>query len=283
MTERPRTLDQDFEEDFGYALSQGLELSDRDEYSTLWHDNRPMAAKDPMLLIRIAKTLRPSTLLDDVRSGVDPSLPPLAGLDAEGRELDRRVRADLQERGGLYFAALARVTRQASYAALDEVGNSMLPPDVDPQGQARDSSARATARSLAIGYLSALDLNELDGTIDAVTADDGHSHVPWLDSRPLATPPRPWSDEDWERDRRRATAGGMHLAREEWEVAAEEGRDIVSEQLKADRKSELARLGQDRAALLQSAQETEAVRRRSAIEEELRRRATERLGPRTAR
>ena len=51
----------------------------------------------------------------------------------------------------------------------------------------------------------------------------------WLDPGPLPSPPRPWSDEDWERDRRRADAAGIDVVREEWEAYAEQGRDLVGE------------------------------------------------------
>src|SRR3954447_10334084 len=70
-----------------------------------------------------------------------------------------------------------------------------------------------------------LKLAELQTELDNPPA----SEVPWLDLRPLREPPCPWSEDDWQRDQRRAAAADLALTRELWASLAEQGRDAVDE------------------------------------------------------
>jgi hypothetical protein len=75
--------------------------------------------------------------------------------------------------------------------------------------------------------------------------------APWNDTRPLAKPPRPWSESDFQRDSRRATTAGIQVGaldengvdtqfKDVWLAHAEQGRDVVGETVQQQHEEKLA-------------------------------------------
>lgn len=132
--------------------------------------------------------------------------------------------------GQHYFHAMADVTGQPSYR-----DNSDIPPQLgqqqglDPKQAALCMGGRALAIQEGIGWMDACKILDHRKELTALQSDDGSAPVPWLDSRPLSTPPRPWSEEDWNRDQRRASNAGVEVAKPAWQAGAELGRDVVGE------------------------------------------------------
>jgi hypothetical protein len=110
-------------------------------------------------------------------------------------------------------------------------------------------------------------------------ADDGSADVPWLDTRQLSSPPRPWSEEDWDRDTRRADAAGLDVSREAWQAAAELGQDIVGQLADQHRADTLAAAQASGDGFLNQARSREDQKRTAAINDELLRRARQRAAP----
>ena len=120
---------------------------------------------------------------------------------------------------------------------------------------------------------------ELADALAAAEADAGRGEVPWLDTS-TARPPQPYgaqSLEDWERDKLRAKAAGVQVAKDWWQQAAEEGRDIVYETAVEARHARVRELHAKRDALLEQARSVERATRQTALDDDLRRRARERL------
>ena len=103
-----------------------------------------------------------------------------------------------------------------------------------------------------------------------------------------ATPPQPWSDEDWERDKRRATAAGIVVGaigpdgqdtqlKDLWKANAEHGVDIVGEMAAQQRADAIADHQARVDGFLDQARAQEDDRRSSAINDELVRRARNRV------
>lgn len=198
----------------------------------------------------------------------------LPGLDADGERLHRDVLDRSQKEGVDYFTALVKVTGNEELR-----GHGDVPPrapdlaSLVPEGQPdEDLQVRTLMRTWGVGYFDAAEL--LD-RMEALNAPEREPKAPWLDPRPLAEPPRPWSEEDWERDRRRASAAGFELNRELWAAAAGQGRDLVGEEHEASEDTATRRAEHEE--FVREAQHTEAARRGKAIKDELERRAKERL------
>lgn len=183
---------------------------------------------------------------------------------------------------------MADVTGQPDYVQHSDIPPTPAEQGMDPERQAQDGAARALAATAGIGWMDAMEYLDHLGAVAELQRDDGSAPVPWLDTRPLASPPRPWSDEDWARDARRATAAGVVIGalgpdgedtqlKALWQAAAEKGQDIVGETAAANRADARAELQQWGAGHLDQAQAREDTRRSSAINSELIRRARNRV------
>jgi hypothetical protein len=157
-----------------------------------------------------------------------------------------------------------------------------------PEREDQDANARALAVSAGISWTDALAILEQLGELSALKADTGAADVPWLDTRVLATPPRPWSQEDWNRDQRRATAAGVVVGsigpdgqdtqlKSLWQSGAEQGRDVVGEMAAELRQKAIDDHQAFHAGDLDQARAREDGRRSSAINSELIRRARQRV------
>ncbi len=216
------------------------------------------------------------------------------GLDDAGRALHALIANRAASTGSHYFAAMAAVTGQPGYAALSDIPPTPVQQGLDPQREAQDGAARALAVSAGFGWLDAWEYFEYLQGLSALQGDDGSADVPWLDSRPLSTPPRPWSDSendpdtgvaaapdsDWERDKRRAASAGlgdMEFSKGLWRAGAENGRDLVGELADAKRAQAIANHQARYDGFLDQARARQDNIRWSAINGELQRRARQRV------
>lgn len=143
----------------------------------------------------------------------------------------------------------------------------------DPEADA-STIAAADAIVAATGDASALvaamapaeyarRIAELEAELAGAAAD-----VPWQDTRPLTSPPVPWSADDWQRDRRRAEADGATLSEDTWRTYAEQGLDAVHELRRERIEPELADMRRQAAAIANAAniaREDAARRKRDGI------------------
>lgn len=207
----------------------------------------------------------------------------VTGLGHDGLTLHREVETYGRENDGTdYFTALAQVTGRPE---LRELGD--LPPStpvafgagVEPRDSTQDRLARHYVAHEDLGYTDALQLAAM--TMDLAELESkanepvGSSTVPWKNLAPLPEPPRPWSEDDFQRDVRRAKVAGFELSRQLWEASAEDGRDIVAEHVETERERKLLPLPTERAKIntfRAEAQVREAERRREALKDELDRR-----------
>jgi hypothetical protein len=159
---------------------------------------------------------------------------------------------------------------------------------LDPEQAARYATGRALAVSEGIGWTDAMEFLDQQTALARLQSDDGSADVPWLETRILASPPKPWSDSDWQRDQRRATAAGIQVGalgpdgqdtqlRAMWQAAAEQGQDIVGKMAAVNRADAIADLRAQGAGLLDQARAREDDRRSQAINHELVRRARNRV------
>lgn len=284
-----------FADDFAQAQARfGLEESDREHFSELWHRNPHLAGQDQSIqtlagLTRALRSLPGGETMPEARAGAPPTgrPNPPARLDQEGARLYRDVEARADRDQGDFFTALADISGVREYAELgpglmtarelEDLGGAA----VDPESRTTDQAARVLMRSHAIDYADAAEAVESSQQVGEAKAETGAAEVEWRDTRVREAPPTPWLDNDWERDRRRAEAAGIDITREEWEAMADEGRDYVGEVAERARRERVEELERHFARTLVGAQEREAEKRADAIERELRRRAEERL--RTAR
>jgi hypothetical protein len=102
---------------------------------------------------------------------------------------------------------------------------------------ALDRAARTLMATEGLGYADAVLLAaEQAVTTGHVPVSDDEplpgeptSIPPWLDPSPLASPPIPWSEDDWQRDQRRAAAAELDgFTFELWQGFAEQGIDGVA-------------------------------------------------------
>jgi hypothetical protein len=203
------------------------------------------------------------------------------GLDRDGHVLHAQIARRATTSGSGYFDAMAKVTGKPSYAQLSDIPPAQseeagLMASVDPEQRALYASARALAVGVGISWNDALEILTQQKELAALQADDGTGGADWLDSRERPTPPRPWSDEDWARDQRRAAAAGVEISKDAWKAGAELGVDAVGQLADAQRADRVAALKNRSAGALEEAQRREDARRVSAINDELTARARKR-------
>jgi hypothetical protein len=283
------TMDRRFDEHFAVARGRGIKDTSRDEYRRFWDANSHMHATSEDSLIEAGITLQRYWAAPDPAPSPKPVVATFempSGLDAEGQRLHGEVQAYASAHDVDFTLALGRVTGNDELEAEAPARFDGIHDDVAGIGSTTalavaqaaelDSRYRQLAAAENISYRDAADIAKLDDLIADARADDGRSDVPWKDtSRDVR--PRPWSNEDWERDRRRADSVGLFLHRDEWEAVANEGTDLVYEHARRRRAERLQNLEARRDADLRAAQAGEAEKRRRLIEAELRRRAEERL------
>jgi hypothetical protein len=112
------------------------------------------------------------------------------GLDDAGKALHGMIAARAASTGTHYFAAMAHVTGQPSYAELSDMPTTPVQQQgLDPERQALDKAARVLSISAGISWLDACNYLLEAGGLAELQRDDGSASVPWLDSRQLASPP----------------------------------------------------------------------------------------------
>jgi hypothetical protein len=275
-----------FESDFGAAVAlHGLDESHRELFREHWGMN-PHMHDAPECVEQVASFARTMKMIEDnplaPRQAPAPKGPTVpapetpAALDKEGRALYERVEKRAQDEKVDWFTAFAKVTGAREFTppriVVDPASTSS-----DTEDEAEEQLASALMLSYAIAYLDAVQLVRHTKELAEARKGPEPTDAPWLDTRPLSTPPRPWAEEDWERDKRRAAAGNVSLDRAEWEVAAEEGEDLVPERAEKARADHLAELEGRSEYHVRTAQKTEAKMRAEAIEAELDRRAESRI------
>ncbi len=200
------------------------------------------------------------------------------GLDDAGRALHGLIANRAASTGTHYFDAMAAVTGQPGYAALSDIPPALVQQQgLDAQQAAKYTAGRALAIRAGIGWMDAMAYIDHLAALNQLEAGTGAGDAPWLDTRPLATPPRPWSDEDWARDQRRANAAGVDVDRDAWQAGAEQGMDLVGQLADANRADAIATHRARGEGLLDQARAAEDSRRSSAINDELTRRARARV------
>ena len=225
---------------------------------------------------RIAQAHRTWPALPGARVPADRNRVPF-GVDQAGQQLHQQITQTADRDGTDYWTAFAKLS-PGNAEALQR--NSDFPPGpiapmdgAIPERSAVDMAARHLAKAAGISYLDAVMLIEHHNDGTELAQDDGASDTPWLDSRPLPIPPKPWSDPDWERDKRRAHAAGVDIDRDAWQAGAELGHDVVGELADEKRTAALDAHRQQGADLLNRARHQEDARRAAAINDELLRRA----------
>jgi hypothetical protein len=211
------------------------------------------------------------------------------GLDKAGHALHGLIAQRASSSGEPYFHAMADVTGIPAYRDLSDVPTTPVAQQgLDPERMALDNAARALAKSAGISWLDACSYLMTLGEAAQLQPGDGSAAAPWLDSQPLASPPRPWSDEDWQRDQRRARAAGVQVGalgpdgqdtqlKGLWQAGAEQGRDVVGEMAAELRADATATAQQHAEGMLDQARAGEDDRRSQAINDELTRRARNRV------
>jgi hypothetical protein len=288
----PDHLTADFEDHFAYATQHGIDQEHRDLYAAMW-ERRPDLRGAPDELVATGCDLQrrwwrpiagvlagpPARLASGTAHRAAVCSAALPGLDDEGKRLYGDVAAYAAEHSVDFYSAFTGVTGRLDVERAEQREQPPL-----RQTHFADQASLAAfykhAEELAarenIDLSDAVVVAEFDEKIAAARHDDGSSSVPWRDtSHPLR--PRPWDDQDFERDVRRARTIGLDLRREEWEAAADEGQDLVYEEaarLHADR---LDGLLDRRRTELEAAEAGEAARRKQLIDDELERRAKKRL------
>ena len=221
------------EADFMIELDRGrLAEDDWENFSTHWLHNRhhfeardtdPQATLDCDLLVTFLQLTRPegTTTLDRQPQVSTEPLDPPADMSDAGGALYGEVAARARDKGIAFLAALDQVAqRPLERDGLDlPPGADALDGDRQPEVGGDRAELYRRAGSLAIeqeiGYMDAVELADLDRQLEEARADDGSADAPWLDSSaPLQ--PRPWSDEDRERDLRRAKAAGVEVGEASW-------------------------------------------------------------------
>ena len=288
-----------FEEAFAFARDRGwMDDGDRDGFREAFDRNPHMTFTDrEIATLALTSASDPTKALDafpelpgpDEPGDVNvvgllkrPRHPAPTDVDPEVRSLYERAEERARRDGTDFWTALAEITQNPDVRSKgDAPAQSKLPQDLADQASEEskrvDELGRRVMNHLCVGYIPATELVVRQDEIDVIRLDTGGSDVPWLDLRQLPSPPRPWADDDWERDRRRARRAGAELEREVWQAAADEGRDIVHEQWAAAQADELQRLVENLDRDVENAQLTERTQRIQAIEEELVRRATDRV------
>jgi hypothetical protein len=285
-----------FQTHFADAVEHGISRRHRKRYEGLWRWNQGLQDDKRLRddeVVQLGLFMQRESWDKQLVTASDPTGPVVFAeppdLDDEGKRLHEEVVAFAAEHNiGDYMTGLAALTdgpgRLPPNTNVPDrrlPGSPVeLPPGINDEEAARvaelDRKGRALAARENIDYVDAGNLLELDDEIAAAEAEDGFSDTPWLDtSRRLQ--PEPWRDEDFERDKRRARTIEWELSHDDWAAGAEDGRDIVYDHAAKLRSDRLALLRDARARGLAEAQEREARRRTQAIDDELQRRARERL------
>jgi hypothetical protein len=196
------------------------------------------------------------------------------GLDTKGQVLHSQIASRAATRDVPYFEAMSAVTGQPDYAKLSDLpSKTLLNEEPDPDRKTQYLAARALAAQAGISWQDARGWVDHLRALGDLQADTGTSTTPWLDTRQLDAPPRPWSDEDWNRDSRRAQAAGVNVDKDMWQAGAENGQDIVGQLADAKRAAAIDAHQQQGAGFLDQARAREDAKRSSAINDELLRRA----------
>jgi hypothetical protein len=291
-----------FEQDFQQAVAQGkLASTDREEALSVFSGEfreKILGGDTAGLLAYEVEKARASERHTFAR-GHAPGGPTLMtaprlsdaeppGLDSDGKQLHTRtVRAMEADPALDYQAAFARVVPDAPDVALGIRGPGTLPDsafsDNTTPTLAEHQVYRSLARGHGIEYMDAMQLAAYSEQLAALEADDGASDVAWLDARPRATAAKPWSEDDYETDKRRAAAHNLDLGfsgdhgRMVWEAAVAEGNDPVAEAFSTRRAAELRELRDQHEAYLHHAQTQAGERRQQMIAATLDERARRRL------
>jgi hypothetical protein len=180
-------------------------------------------------------------------------------LDDAGLVLHATIAAKARREGKHYFQALADLTGNQSYAQLSDIPPAQtdepgLMTGIDPDQAQLYTHARARAIATGISWNDAVEILQQQRELAELEADDGSDDAPWRDSTQLATPPRPWSDEDWARDKRRAAAAGVAIDHAAWQAGAELGVDAVGQRADAQRADRVAAFRERSAGALGEAQ-----------------------------
>ncbi len=275
-----------FERDYADAVAHlGLDEAER-EHFRLTHGWMGELGEGSYTLVDVVDMVNMGKRFGSEREPVStfsataPAVSPPDGLSKDGlalyKSVEERSLADKID----FLEAFAKVTGNREYDPPRPVVRAATKVTAEEGVEDEDGIAQGLMRSHGIGYLDAVQVWRHTKELAEAKKDPEPAKAPWLDTRPLSTPPRPWADEDWERDSRRAAAAGVPLERVSWEVAAEEGRDLVGEEGGKAREQHIAQLEGRNKAYLARAQKEEAELRAKAIEAELDRRARERLNPR---
>jgi hypothetical protein len=233
---------------------------------------------------------------------VDDNDPP--GLDKEASALHDQVIAHMRGSRFDYFRALADLAKvpdlddwsDAPPRAAFEEGivavEQWIAKNPALAGEGRDALADAqaqlaehmrtllTLRREGVSYLDARGLMEAQDRVAALEAEYAEldtSDVPWRNTSKLAELPQPWSDDHWQRDQRRADAGGVDMLREAWEAAATQGEDLARTLISEARENELGAAKSRLAAEREDGRARAAARRAEALTKVLDERAQERV------
>jgi hypothetical protein len=205
------------------------------------------------------------------------------GLDAAGKALHSMIATRAASAGVPYLEAMSRVTGNPDYSQLSDVPpEPVLAAEQDPDRRTLYLAARALAAREGIGWMDAAAHLDHQRSLAALQADDGSNSTPWLDTRQLAAPPRPWSKEDWYRDERRARAAGVPVDEDLWRAAAERGQDIVGALAEQNRAAAIDAHQARNEGFLDQARQREDDKRAKAIGDELFSRAHKRVAPRAS-
>lgn len=217
-------------------------------------------------------------------TGVYDREPP--DLDDDGRQLYSRAVDEMQNDETLDFdAAFARVAPEASLGVRGPgaIPDSAFSDNTTPTLE-EHQTYRQFSRVHGIDYMDAMQLAQYSEKIASLEADDGASDVAWLDARPRATPAKPWSDDDYETDKRRASAHNLDFGFDDpqhgrmvWEAATSEGTDPVAEAFTARRDAELKTARAEHEGFLFHAQARAGEQRQQMIATALDERARRRL------
>ena len=164
------------------------------------------------------------------------------GLDDSGRALHALIANRAVSTGTHYFAAMADITGQPRYLEHSDIPSTPVRQAGQiPEREGQDANARALAVSAGISWMDALAILEQLGELSALHGRHGRRRRALARlQRCWPTPPRPWSEESWSRDQRRATAAGVVVGsigpdgqdtqlKDLWRSGAEQGRDVVGE------------------------------------------------------
>lgn len=250
------------------------------EFAEMWTLNRVVYERSPETaaglrgLVGIGHQRQPRPGVVPPRVGATALGPP-PQLDKPSRAVWGRAQTRAREKGVTFLAALADLYGQPLYIGNDDPPKTHADAGddsrIDPSSLELDRRAHDLCLDQEVGYRDAITIADYEQQLQEARAADGSAPTAWQDTS-QSLQPVPFSDEDWERDRRRADAAGLHVDETfklEWEQAANEGRDIVYERAHADRVARVRALEVERDHAVASGRENERSRRVEAIEQTL--------------